>query len=198
MKQQKSILLVIDRLDYETGSSPRHAIQRHSGGGKCLRPFFHGQIVSRDDKRRGICCEDRDVNARGTNNPSKSSMYKYRREEVLENFYSTQPTFSTNPFDQPFRPPFSTSLFAQRFRPTFSTVLLDQPFRPTFSTNKMRFILAIAAVLSALTMTNATKVSCEAGLSDTDICEKTYCLCDGEILTCQAGTTCAQTCVCAA
>ena len=127
-------------------------------------------------------------------NPSKSSMYIYRREEVLEMFYSTQPTFSTNLFDQPLRPTSSTNLFDQPLRPTFSINLFDQPF----STNKMRFILAIAAVLSALTMTSATHVSCEAGLSDTNICESTYCLCDGETLTCQAGTTCTQTCLCAA
>ena len=130
------------------------------------------------------CYEDRDASARGMN-PSKSSMYKYRREEVPEMFYSTRPTFSTNLFDQPFRPTFSTNLF-------------NQPSRPTFSTNKMRFILAIAAVLSALTMTSATHVSCEADLSDTNICEKSYCHCYGMVLTCQAGTTCAQTCVCAA
>lgn len=62
----------------------------------------------------------------------------------------------------------------------------------------MRFILALAAVLSALTMTHATHVSCEAGLSDTNICEKSYCHCNGDVLTCQADTTCAQSCVCAA
>ena len=95
--------------------------------------FSIGQIVSRDDKRRSPpsqasaehCCEDRDANARGMN-PSKSSMYKYRQEEVPEMFYSTQPTFSTNLFDQPSRPTFSTNLLDQSSRPTFSTSLLDQ------------------------------------------------------------------------
>ena len=61
----------------------------------------------------------------------------------------------------------------------------------------MRLILAVVAVLSALTITNATHVSCEAGLSDTNDCQKKYCLCNGMVLTCQAGTTCAKTCVCA-
>ena len=113
-------------------------------------------------------------------------MYKYRREGVPQVFFNST------------RQPFLTSLFDQNSRPIFSTNLLDQPTRRTFSTNNMRFIVAIAAVLSALTMTNATKVSCEAGLSGTNDCESKYCLCNGDILTCQAGTECASFCVCAA
>lgn len=130
MKQQKSILLVIDRLDYETGSSLRHAIQRHSGGGKCLRPFFHGQIVSRDDKRRGIAArivmsmqEARIIlpRVRCINIVEKKSSKFF----ILLN-QPFRPTLSTNPFDQPFRPAFSTNLFDGPSRSTFSTNLLDQ------------------------------------------------------------------------
>ena len=174
---------LIGLMNSRTRSSPWHAMQWHSGGWGCPRHFLHWPNGVEGWYTSEHCCEDRGANATGMN-PSKSSMYKYRRE-VHEIFHSTQPTSSTNLFNQP-------------FRPTSSTNLLDQPLRPAFSTNKMRFILAIAAVLSALTMTNATHVSCQAGLSDTNICEKTYCLCDGNILTCQAGTTCANTCLCAA
>ena len=162
----------------------RHAMQRHSGGRGCLRPLFHWPNRVKGWWTAEHCCKDRDANVRLTN-PSKSSMYKYHREVAPEMVYSTQPTFSTNLFNQP-------------FRPIFSTNLLDQPSRPTFSTNNMRFIVAIAAVLSALTMTNATKVTCEAGLAGTNDCESKYCLCNGDILTCQVGTECASFCVCAA
>jgi hypothetical protein len=63
----------------------------------------------------------------------------------------------------------------------------------------MQFKLAIAALFSTLMWTGyATHVACKAGLSDTNICEGTYCHCDGNILTCEAGTTCDQTCICAA
>ena len=157
--------------------------------------FFTGQIVSRDDTRWSRWYTSRQMIHVGAllgiswcqckrQNPSKSSIYKYRRE-VLEILHSTQPTFSTNLLDHP-------------SWQSFLTHLLDQPSRPTFSTNKMRFILAIAAVLSALTITTATHVSCQAGLSDTNDCEKHYCHCNGDILTCQAGTTCAGSCECAA
>jgi hypothetical protein len=63
----------------------------------------------------------------------------------------------------------------------------------------MQFKLAIGALLTTLMWTaSATSVKCQAGLSDTNICESTYCDCDGNKLFCEAGTTCAQTCVCAA
>lgn len=63
----------------------------------------------------------------------------------------------------------------------------------------MRSFLAVTAVISALlTMTSATHVVCQGGLSDTNICENTYCHCDNYVLTCEAGTTCAATCLCAA
>lgn len=41
-------------------------------------------------------------------------------------------------------------------------------------------------------------VVCEAGLSDTNICEDTYCACSGDTIFCVAGVTCLSTCVCAA
>ncbi|KAL7894111.1 hypothetical protein HDV63DRAFT_389599 [Trichoderma sp. SZMC 28014] len=44
----------------------------------------------------------------------------------------------------------------------------------------------------------AAHVSCEAGLSDTNICEQQYCACSGDTIFCVAGTTCLSTCVCAA
>lgn len=63
----------------------------------------------------------------------------------------------------------------------------------------MRSLIAITAVvLSALTMTSATHVSCQGGLSDTNDCQNRYCKCDNFVLICEAGTTCANTCVCAA
>lgn len=95
--------------------------------------FFVGQIVSRDDECRSPpsqvtaehCGEDCDANARGMN-PSKSSMYKYHREPVPEMLYSTQPTFWTSLFNQPFEPIFSTNLLDQPFGPTIWTNLFDQ------------------------------------------------------------------------
>ena len=196
-------------------SSPWRAMQRHSGGWGCLRPFFHWPNRVEGWYTLGHCCEDRDANTRGMN-LSKSSMYKYQRKEVLKVFFHLlnqpfQPAFSTNFLNQPFWPTFSTHLlkqpsqttFSNNFlkRPsqtTFSNNLLKQPSQTTFSVNKMRFILAIAAVLSALTITSATKVVCTEGLSGTNDCEKHYCLCNGNDLTCQDGTECHDFCVCAA
>ncbi|KAH8127472.1 hypothetical protein ACSS6W_000027 [Trichoderma asperelloides] len=40
-------------------------------------------------------------------------------------------------------------------------------------------------------------VVCEAGLSDTNICEQQFCACSGDNIFCLSGTTCLQTCVCA-
>ncbi|KAF9729231.1 hypothetical protein PMIN06_000129 [Paraphaeosphaeria minitans] len=63
----------------------------------------------------------------------------------------------------------------------------------------MQFKFAIGALFTTLMWTAAaTHVQCEAGLSDTNICEKTYCKCDGGILFCESGTTCLDTCICAA
>lgn len=43
-----------------------------------------------------------------------------------------------------------------------------------------------------------THVVCQAGLSDTNICENTFCACAGNSIFCLSGTTCLSTCVCAA
>ncbi|EHK48437.1 hypothetical protein TRIATDRAFT_297979 [Trichoderma atroviride IMI 206040] len=43
----------------------------------------------------------------------------------------------------------------------------------------------------------AAHVVCEAGLSDTNICENTYCACSGDTIFCVPGVTCLSTCVCA-
>ncbi|KAL6897640.1 hypothetical protein GGI43DRAFT_409516 [Trichoderma evansii] len=40
-------------------------------------------------------------------------------------------------------------------------------------------------------------VVCEAGLSDTNICEQQYCACSGDTIFCVPNVTCLQTCVCA-
>lgn len=39
-------------------------------------------------------------------------------------------------------------------------------------------------------------IGCQLGLSDTNICEDTYCSCNGVNLDCKAGTTCDNTCFC--
>lgn len=44
----------------------------------------------------------------------------------------------------------------------------------------------------------AAHVVCEAGLSDTNICEDTFCACSGDTIFCVSGVTCLSTCVCAA
>lgn len=82
----------------------------------------------------------------------------------------------------------------------------------------MRFNLAVGTVLSTVFMWTASgalletnldmnalrsraslhSVVCKGGLSDTNICEQTYCACDGDNIFCEAGTTCLQTCVCSA
>jgi hypothetical protein len=59
-------------------------------------------------------------------------------------------------------------------------------------------ITSLSQKIGAGSLAAQTHVVCEAGLSDTNICESYYCDCAGDTIFCVAGTTCLNTCVCAA
>jgi hypothetical protein len=59
-------------------------------------------------------------------------------------------------------------------------------------------ITSLSEKIGAGSLAVQTYVSCEAGLSDTNICESYYCACAGDTIFCLSGTTCLSTCICAA
>jgi hypothetical protein len=134
------------------------------------------------------------INIKKTISNEKTSVFSLQSRlisQTIHCFHHLQPFTHHN-----LQPTFSTMHFNLAIGTMLSAALFCTTHATLFETNEDISTLKAKNELGARSA--QAHVVCEAGLSDTNICENTYCACSGDTIFCVAGVTCLSTCVCAA